>query len=75
MFAPKDYVYKDLTGIAYTTDTCAAICYMDTTAPTACSFFALDAGTCFLGNINSSTGYTTSLAALTAHLNESKFKH
>jgi hypothetical protein len=65
----QDFVIKELTGLAYTVDSCAAVCFLHNPS---CSFFVNSATTCFLGNLNDSTGYTTTLGGLTAYLNHSK---
>jgi hypothetical protein len=67
----QDFVLKELTGVVYTVDSCAAVCFMHNPS---CPFFVHSATTCFLGSLNDSTGYTTTLKGLTAYLNESEFK-
>ncbi len=68
----QKFIIKSASGVAYTADTCATLCYTHAYAPLPCHFYVLDGTTCKLGNFLQSTSETMGNADATIYLSESE---
>ena len=71
----QNMIYNKLSGISYTEDTCASLCYTHSPSTPICHFFILDGSACALGNFGfNGTQHSLTSATLTAYYNESRSK-
>ena len=67
-----EHIFQALSGISYTDDVCAALCFIHNPSATPCHFFIQYGGTCMLGNFNISGTYSAPVSSFTAFFNESE---
>ena len=72
--AAAPHIYKLAGDIAYTNETCSALCYTHNPSNVPCHFFILDSDKCFLGNFESGINTASFATTPTAYYNESKCK-